>query len=94
VSTLQTLAAVGELRRDLQRELTYDGLWAAEAKGNKGGRRPAVAADKTSAVRTAYLEARSITALARDGTPGTSAVPAPSWPAASTRRPSPRPGSG
>ncbi|MGW3208410.1 hypothetical protein [Streptomyces sp. NPDC001135] len=33
--------------RDLQRELTYDGLRAAEAKGNKGGRRPAVSADKT-----------------------------------------------
>lgn len=31
---VQTLAAVGEL----QRELTYDGLRAAEAKGSKGGR--------------------------------------------------------
>ncbi len=41
---VQTLAAAGELQRDLQRELTYDGLRAAEAKGNKGGRRPAVAA--------------------------------------------------
>ncbi|MEO3891896.1 recombinase family protein [Nonomuraea sp. B5E05] len=38
---VQTLAAAGELQRDLQRELTYDGLRAAEAKGNKGGRRPA-----------------------------------------------------
>ncbi|MFH8596583.1 recombinase family protein [Streptomyces rimosus] len=28
------------LHRDLQRELTYDGLRAAEAKGSKGGRRP------------------------------------------------------
>ncbi|WP_327699116.1 recombinase family protein [Streptomyces sp. NBC_00459] len=34
---VQTLAAAGELQRDLQRELTYDGLWAAEAKGNEGG---------------------------------------------------------
>lgn len=51
---VQTLAAV-ELQRDLQRELTYDGLRAAEAKGSKGGRRPAVAADKTGTVRTAYL---------------------------------------
>ncbi|WP_244376013.1 recombinase family protein [Streptomyces ficellus] len=41
---VQTLAAAGELQRDLQRELTYDGLRAAEAKGSKGGRRPAVAA--------------------------------------------------
>ncbi|MER8161888.1 recombinase family protein [Streptomyces sp. NPDC094472] len=63
---VQTLAAAGELQRDLQRELTYDGLRAAEAKGNKGGRRPAVPAQKTEAVRTAYLEGRSIAALARD----------------------------
>ncbi|MFB7248300.1 recombinase family protein [Streptomyces populi] len=61
---VQTLAAAGELQRDLQRELTYDGLRAAEAKGAKGGRRPAVA--KTAGVRTAYLEGRSIAALARD----------------------------
>ncbi|MEV5943866.1 hypothetical protein [Streptomyces sp. NPDC051994] len=39
---VQTLAAAGELQRDLQRELTYDGLRAAEAKGNKVSRRPAV----------------------------------------------------
>jgi DNA invertase Pin-like site-specific DNA recombinase len=63
---VQTLAAAGELQRDLQRELTYDGLRAAEAKGNKGGRRPAVAAAKTDDVRAAYLEGRSIAALARD----------------------------
>ncbi|WP_419996135.1 recombinase family protein [Streptomyces boninensis] len=63
---VQTLAAAGELQRDLQRELTYDGLRAAEAKGNKGGRRPAVPADKTDDVRAAYLEGRSIAALARD----------------------------
>ncbi len=42
------------LQRDLQRELTYDGLWAAEAKGSKGGRRPAVAASKADDVRAAY----------------------------------------
>jgi DNA invertase Pin-like site-specific DNA recombinase len=63
---VQTLAAAGELQRDLQRELTYDGLRAAEAKGSKGGRRPAVPAGKTGIVRTAYLEGRSIAALARD----------------------------
>ncbi|GAA2638348.1 hypothetical protein GCM10009863_63970 [Streptomyces axinellae] len=63
--TVQTLAAAGELQRDLQRELTYDGLRAAEAKGSKGGRRPAITAAKTDAVRTAYLEGRSIAALAR-----------------------------
>ncbi|MFJ2868233.1 hypothetical protein [Kitasatospora sp. NPDC087314] len=77
---VQTLAAAGELQRDLQRELTYDGLRAAEAKGSKGGRRPAVAAETTGAVRTAYLEGRSIAALARcqplDGGQGVPAVPA------------------
>lgn len=33
---------------------------------DKGGRRPAVPADKIEDVRTAYLEGRSIAALARD----------------------------
>lgn len=63
---VQTLAAAGELQRDLQRELTYDGLRAAEAKGNKGGRRPAVAAATAAAVRAGYLGGRSIAGLARD----------------------------
>ncbi|MGP4009138.1 hypothetical protein [Streptomyces sp. 4N124] len=63
---VQTLAAAGDLQRDLQCELTYDGLRAAEAKGSEGGRRPALAATKTDTVRTAYLEGRSIAALARD----------------------------
>ncbi|MEU8433867.1 hypothetical protein AB0F18_13265 [Streptomyces sp. NPDC029216] len=43
---VQTLAAAGGLQRDLQRELTYDGLRAAEATGNKGGCRPVVTAEK------------------------------------------------
>ncbi|MFF4081958.1 recombinase family protein [Streptomyces sp. NPDC001777] len=59
--------AAGELQRDLQRELTYDVLRAAEAKGSKGGRRPAVAVhENTDDVRAAHLEGRSIAALARD----------------------------
>ncbi|MFJ4767616.1 recombinase family protein [Streptomyces uncialis] len=63
---VQTLAAAGELQRDLQRELKYGGLRAAEAKGNKGGRRPASPAGKTDTVRTTYLEGRSIAAPARE----------------------------
>ncbi|MFF3950547.1 recombinase family protein [Streptomyces sp. NPDC001902] len=63
---VQTLAAACELQRDLQRELTYDGLRAAEAKGNKGGRRPVVTAAKAAAVRAAYLGGQSIAGLARD----------------------------
>lgn len=50
----------------LQRELTCDGLRAAEAKGDKGGRRPAVPAAKTDTARASYLKGRSIAALARD----------------------------
>jgi DNA invertase Pin-like site-specific DNA recombinase len=60
----ETLAAAGELQRDLQRELTYDGLWAAEAKCNKGGRRPAIKDEKTDAVRTSYLGGQTIASLA------------------------------
>ncbi|MEU9473808.1 recombinase family protein [Streptomyces avermitilis] len=63
---VQTIAAAGELQRDLQRELTYDGLRAAEAKGNKGGRRPAITAGNIDTVRTGYLDGRSVAALARD----------------------------
>ncbi|MFE7295897.1 recombinase family protein [Streptomyces sp. NPDC057579] len=63
---VQTLAAAGELQRDLQRELTYDGLRAAEAKGNKGGRRPAVTAARATAVRAADLGGQSIAGLARE----------------------------
>ncbi|MGQ4364285.1 recombinase family protein [Streptomyces sp. SAS_272] len=63
---VQTLAAAGELQRDLQRELTFDGLRAAEAKGNKGGRRPAITAGNIDEVRAAYLDGRSIAALARE----------------------------
>ncbi|MFI6768510.1 hypothetical protein [Streptomyces sp. NPDC050355] len=59
---VQTLAAAGEL----QRELTYDGLRAAEAKGNKGGRRPVLAGDTVTDVRAAYLEGQSIAALGRE----------------------------
>lgn len=35
-------------------------------KGHKGGRRPAITAEKTTAVRTACLAGRSIAALARE----------------------------
>ncbi|MFJ5129372.1 hypothetical protein ACIP80_30325 [Streptomyces sp. NPDC088555] len=86
---VQTLAAAGELQRDLQRELTYDGLRAAEAKGAKSGRRPAVAVAQTADVRTAYLRGRSIAALARcrplDGGQSLPAVPAQRKAPASTR---------
>ncbi|MFJ4536694.1 recombinase family protein [Streptomyces tibetensis] len=63
---VQTLAAADELQRDLQRELTFDGLCAAKAKGSKGERRPAVLAAKTADVCASYLEGRTIAAFAGD----------------------------
>lgn len=63
---VQTLAAAGELQRDFQQELTCDGLRAAEAKGSKGGRRPAITAATAAAVRAGYPGGRSIAGLARD----------------------------
>ncbi|WP_329521881.1 recombinase family protein [Spirillospora sp. NBC_01491] len=63
---VQTLAAAGELQRDLQRELTYDGLRATKAKGDKGGRRPAITAVTIGVVRTAYSDGTSTAALARE----------------------------
>ncbi|MFJ1581245.1 hypothetical protein [Streptomyces sp. NPDC088182] len=62
---VQTLAA-GEFQGDLQRELTYDGLRATEAKGNKGGRRPAIPSDKADGVRAAYLEGQFMVSLVRE----------------------------
>lgn len=55
-----------DLQHDLQRELTCDKLRAAEAKGNKGGRRPAAPAPETDTARAPYLKGRPITTLARD----------------------------
>ncbi len=85
----QTVAAAGELQRDLQRELTYDGLRAAEAKGNKGGRRPAVTTGKTDAVRAAYRDGQSIAALARDHGVSRREPSAPPSPTSSPSTPSP-----
>ncbi|OKI06204.1 hypothetical protein A6A06_37500 [Streptomyces sp. CB02923] len=51
---------------ELQRELTYDGLRAAEATGSKGRPRPVVPAATTDTMCAAYLEDRSIAALARE----------------------------
>ncbi|MFB6781801.1 recombinase family protein [Streptomyces sp. NPDC056352] len=91
---VQTLAAAGELQRDLQRELTSDGLRAGEAKGDKGGRRPAVKTEKTDAVRTAYLSGQSIAALAREHgvSRGASVQPSPtSCPSTPPATKTPRP---
>ncbi|WP_414507558.1 recombinase family protein [Streptomyces sp. NEAU-L66] len=80
---VQTLAAAGELQRDLQRELTYDGLRAAEAKGSKGGRRPAprprrppTYAPRTwKAARSPPSPATTASAAARSGPPSPTSCP-------------------
>lgn len=64
---VQCLAAAGEFQRDLQRELTIDGVRAAEAAGRKGGRKPALSEQDAEAARTAHQNSgRSIASLARE----------------------------
>lgn len=64
---VNVLVSVGQFHRDLQNELTRQGLAAAWAAGSVSGRRPRIAqlgADQ--AVRQAFLEGASIAALARE----------------------------
>lgn len=61
---VNVVVSVGQFQRDLQRELTIEGVAAARAQGRKGGRRPAV--KDVEAVRKDFQEeALSIAALAR-----------------------------
>ncbi|MFD4196678.1 recombinase family protein [Amycolatopsis thermoflava] len=64
---VNVLVSVGQFQRDLQNELTRDGLAAAWTQGKRSGRRPRIAQlgvlDK---VRQAYQDGASIAALARD----------------------------
>ncbi|MFJ6062662.1 recombinase family protein [Streptomyces tendae] len=71
---VQTLAAAGELQRDLQRELTYDGLRAAEAKGKPRPRATGADADPPSRAKRSPLCAP----------PSWKASPSPLWPASTT----------
>ena len=63
---VNVLVSVGQFQRDLQNELTRDGLASAWAAGAKSGRRPQVAQlGALDQVRQAYREGVSIAALAR-----------------------------
>lgn len=63
---VNVLISVGQFQRDLQNDLTREGLAAAWAGGAKSGRRPQVAANGTlEQVRHEYREGASIAALAR-----------------------------
>lgn len=63
---VNVLVSVGQFQRDLQNELTRDGLAAAWANGAKSGRRPQIAQlGVLDDVRQAFLDGTSIAALAR-----------------------------
>jgi putative DNA-invertase from lambdoid prophage Rac len=74
------LASVGQFQRDLQNELTRDGLAAARAAGAKSGRRPRLEQlGVVEEVRQAFLDGTSIAAPARNTTSAGSRS-APVWP--------------
>jgi DNA invertase Pin-like site-specific DNA recombinase len=63
---VNVLVSVGQFQRDIQNELTREGLAAAWAKGTKSGRRPQIAQlGVVDDVRQAYRIGTSIAALAR-----------------------------
>jgi DNA invertase Pin-like site-specific DNA recombinase len=63
---VNVLIAVGQFQRDLQNELTEEGIAAAEAEGRYRGRPPALSGTPAEEARAAYLEqGASIAALAR-----------------------------
>lgn len=62
---INVITAVGQFQRDLQNELTSEGVAAAETKGRYRGRPPALDGDRREDVRAAFHEGTSIAALAR-----------------------------
>lgn len=64
---VNVLVSVGQFQRDLQNELTREGLTAAWAAGSRSGRRPQVAKlGVVGDVREAFRNGVSIAALARE----------------------------
>ena len=61
------LIAVGQFQRDIQNELTDEGIVAAEAEGRYRGRPPALTGTPAEEARAAYREqGASIAALSRE----------------------------
>jgi transposase-like protein len=66
-ATTTMLVSVGQFQRDLQNELTREGLAATWANGSTSGRRPRLAQlGATDQARQAYRDGTSIAALARE----------------------------
>lgn len=64
---INVITAVGQFQRDLQSELTAEGIAAAEAEGRYRGRPPALTGDKLEQVRAAFRDkGASIASLARE----------------------------
>ncbi|MGI5201279.1 recombinase family protein [Spirillospora sp. CA-108201] len=64
---ISVITSVGQFQRDLQNDLTQEGIAAAAAEGRHRGRPPALTGEQREEVRTAYLEeaGASIASLAR-----------------------------
>jgi DNA invertase Pin-like site-specific DNA recombinase len=63
---INVITAVGQFQRDLQNELTAEGIAAAEAEGRYRGRPPALTGAQVEEVRSAFRDqGASIAALAR-----------------------------
>lgn len=64
---INVITAVGQFQRDLQNELTAEGIAAAEAEGRYRGRPPALTGDQLKEVRAAFRDqGASIASLARE----------------------------
>ncbi|MGI5290619.1 recombinase family protein [Nonomuraea polychroma] len=53
---INVITAAGQFQRDLQNELTAEGVAAAEAEGRYRGRPPALDGDQREEARTAFQE--------------------------------------
>jgi DNA invertase Pin-like site-specific DNA recombinase len=63
---INVITAVGQFQRDIQNELTVEGIAAAEAEGRYRGRPPALTGKRVEEVRSTYTQqGTSIAALAR-----------------------------
>ncbi|MEV4091283.1 recombinase family protein [Streptosporangium saharense] len=61
---INMITAVGQFQRDIQNELTVEGIAAAEAEGRYRGRPPALTGERVEEVRAAYIQqGTSIAAL-------------------------------